>query len=321
MESPVFSIITPIYNSAVYLHRCIDSVCRQSFINWELILIDDGSTDESCDICINYAKKDPRIVYYRQDNRGVSSARNSGISRSTGEWILFLDSDDELFCQTLESLYSIIREQDGPDLIIGGYEIYDDHGLLSYGIKDRISTLLSRDSAIRLMYIPEYYRYLGYICSKCYKSSIIRKQAILFNELIYFNEDRLFTTQYLCHCESCFFFTEPIYKYYESSTSVMNQLNFSFNPRFLTDLDGFIMMKRSIANINTTKEIKALADKGIAQSYWTIKRLMNQFKVNTLKRHISLHRKLLTNLPITNYFRLILQPMAAGLLRRLIFAK
>lgn len=91
---PKFTVIIPVYNVAAYLAKCIDSVLKQEFKQYEVILIDDGSTDESGTICDKFAEQDKRIVVIHQKNKGLSAARNIGIENAKGEYILFLDSDD-----------------------------------------------------------------------------------------------------------------------------------------------------------------------------------------------------------------------------------
>ena len=94
---PRFSIIIPIYNEEAYLREAIDSVLAQTVSDWELLLVDDGSTDASAAICADYAASDARIRMLRQPNRGLSAARNAGLAAAKGEWIAFLDGDDLLF--------------------------------------------------------------------------------------------------------------------------------------------------------------------------------------------------------------------------------
>src|SRR5690554_2682260 len=98
------SIIIPVYNKAPYLDSCISSVINQTYKNLEIIIIDDGSTDNSLEICENYRKKDERIQLISQENQGVSVARNKGIQKASGEWIYFLDADDYLELDAFEIL-------------------------------------------------------------------------------------------------------------------------------------------------------------------------------------------------------------------------
>lgn len=104
------SIIVPVYNVEQYLSKCIDSILKQTYSKFELILINDGSKDKSGEICENYAKEDSRIKVIHQSNRGQSAARNIGIKMSKGEWILFIDSDDIVHHQMLEFLIRAARE-------------------------------------------------------------------------------------------------------------------------------------------------------------------------------------------------------------------
>lgn len=90
------SIIIPVYNAEKYLHRSIGSILRQEFLSFELILVDDGSTDSSPEVCDYYANNDQRVVVYHQNNMGASSARNQGIEIAKGKWVIFVDADDEL---------------------------------------------------------------------------------------------------------------------------------------------------------------------------------------------------------------------------------
>ena len=91
---PQISVIVPVYNTEKYLHRCIDSILAQTFTDFELLLIDDGSTDNSGTICDEYATKDSRVRVFHKKNGGVSSARNLGVDNAKGEWVTFVDSDD-----------------------------------------------------------------------------------------------------------------------------------------------------------------------------------------------------------------------------------
>ena len=96
MNKPFISIIVPVYNAEKYLHKCIDSILAQTYSNFELLLIDDGSKDLSYEICVNFSKKDERIKVLKKRNEGVSSARNLGLDNATGDWLTFVDADDTL---------------------------------------------------------------------------------------------------------------------------------------------------------------------------------------------------------------------------------
>lgn len=118
---PIVSIIVPVYNVEKYLERCLDSILSQTYDDFELILVDDGSTDSSGGICDNYVSKDARIKVYHQTNLGVSAARNQGLDIAIGEFILFIDSDDYIDGDYIKSFIDIQRKS-GADWIIEGYK-------------------------------------------------------------------------------------------------------------------------------------------------------------------------------------------------------
>ena len=117
---PVISIIVPVYNAEKYLHRCIDSILSQTFTDFELLLIDDGSTDSSSIICDDYLREDSRVRVFHKKNGGVSSARNMGLDNAKGKWITFVDSDDFIssnFCE-------ILLDNENEDLVICSFETF-----------------------------------------------------------------------------------------------------------------------------------------------------------------------------------------------------
>lgn len=121
--NPIISIIVPVYNGDKYLSRCVDSILNQTFHDWELLLVDDGSTDKSGEICDEYATKDDRIRGLHKSNGGVSSARNYGIRHSCGKWLTFIDIDDYVQDSFLEIL---IKEANSVDMVVSGaYYIND----------------------------------------------------------------------------------------------------------------------------------------------------------------------------------------------------
>ena len=316
-SSPVVSVIVAAYNAGSYIARCLDSIAGQTFKDFDVIIVDDGSTDDSGTICAGYTQKDPRFRVITKENGGVSSARNSGLEQVHGKWVTFVDADDILPENALEILLKKATDKDF-DLVFAGYEVYDEHFTKSYQVQERIDEVLDRDHAISLLYKPKYYRYLGYVWGKLYKSDIIRNHHLQFSPDITFNEDRLFVTDYLAHCTRIRFTTEPVYNYYEHSASAMASLEIGFNPKFLTDLDAMIRMRRIVANYSQANLDNAV--KGIASSYWRIQGMMNSFHANTAKRILSLHGKLLRNLSLKDYCELIIGTFFKKIYRKLAHA-
>lgn len=191
---PKISVIVPVYNAEQWLERCVDSIVAQTYVDWELLLIDDGSTDRSGDICDRYAVSDPRIQAFHKPNGGVSSARNLGLDHAQGEWITFVDSDDYTYPCWLEN-YDIEHNAEF-DLICQGFETDRDftdyygvdnktrHGFYFKGdIKEGLELLFDNNI-------------LGYPWCKAFKREIIKNNNLKFDISIKFKEDELFLFQY-----------------------------------------------------------------------------------------------------------------------------
>lgn len=191
---PKISVIVPVYNAQNYLHLCIKSILSQSFTNWELLLVDDGSKDDSKLICDEYAAKDNRIRVFHKENGGVSSARNLGIENAIGEWITFVDSDDYIssdYCQ-------LLLDNNGEDFIISSYALFGDFN----------DELIIHDSSFSK---EQLYSTLGECLSKphfstpwgkLFKRSILQSSGLRFLENIDSTEDTLFVYGYLLHVRS-----------------------------------------------------------------------------------------------------------------------
>ena len=127
-SSPLVSIIVPIYNKEQFVNRCVDSIVNQTYTNIEVLLIDDGSTDSSKEICDNYAIKDKRVIVIHQENGGVNHARYQGVQTANGDWGMFVDADDEIPINAIESL---ISESGNYDIISGAVYFHDQQGKVS----------------------------------------------------------------------------------------------------------------------------------------------------------------------------------------------
>ena len=247
MASPQLSIIVPVYNVEKYLARCIDSILNQSFTDFELLLIDDGSKDSSGSICDAYAEKDSRIRVFHKENGGVSSARNVGLDNANGEWIYFVDSDDELKDSGIKTMIGCISDE--VDMVLAGIEEYFEDGSLIYSVSVKINELMSPSESVQICYekYSRYYRYLGYMCIRLFRKKIIEDHRIRFDESISVKEDTLFIIQYLCNCSGkTFFTTEPVYKYHRHSTSVMTSLWGKWDNKYVSSFYAIQKMLYSI---------------------------------------------------------------------------
>lgn len=273
---PKVSVIIPVYNAEKTLHRCVDSVLAQTFTDFELILINDGSTDNSGKICDEYAQKDSRIVVIHKENGGVSSARNKGINVANGEWISFVDSDDEYYNnQSLGYIYSNIS--DSIELVIGGYVCCNENGDIIYQMSNNINKVLTPIEGLKLYYKPRYYNYLGYTWIKLYNRRFLLKNNLRFNELITYNEDGLLHIQYCSLMNGNIkYTTTPFYKYYQLPSSAMGKLEQKFEKKFISDFDSFVKMYDTIRPFNNPSLTK-MAKLGIINSYNRIIYMMHKF--------------------------------------------
>lgn len=194
MHKPLISVIIPVYNVETYLDACIQSLMEQSYSNFELILVDDGSVDSSGDICDCWTKKDSRIKVIHQRNKGVSFARNAGLDIMSGQYCTFVDSDDFVQPDFLKHLVDAI-EKNHADVAFGGYvKIYP---------ADRKVEVNHKFEVLEISKLQERlwggYGYANNVCSKLYKSSIIKKFNLRFDEQLTNSEDVLFLKSYLAY--------------------------------------------------------------------------------------------------------------------------
>lgn len=189
---PKISVIVPVYNSEKYLYRCIDSLLAQSFKDFELILIDDGSTDNSGRICDDYSTLDNRAIVYHKANGGVSSARQMGLEKSQGEFIIFADPDDWVDSNMLMSMLSNIGEE--TDVLICDYYIASSPKR-EYLRKQRPAFLKS-DSILRQLITGKLH---GSTCNKLYRRKTLLKYNISFPEGVNYCEDLWFNCDFFMH--------------------------------------------------------------------------------------------------------------------------
>lgn len=207
----MISIIIPVYNVAPYLADCIDSIEKQSYVDWELILVDDGSTDKSGIICDSYALKDNRIHCFHQANGGVSQARNTGMSHAQGEWITFIDGDDWIKEDYLFQLFEPISQNPQLDFVHGGG--------LNYREGVGVTVNQQYDYYLGSEHLHLLRSFRGVVFSKMFRRSIIEEHQIQFDTKVSIAEDYLFTLDYLLHVHSYCFIPSTGYYYRHRSTS------------------------------------------------------------------------------------------------------
>jgi glycosyltransferase len=299
-ELPLFSVIMPVYNGAPFLHRSIDSILGQSFHDFELIIVDDGSTDSSASICQEYSQKDSRIRLISQSNSGVSAARNTGIEHVSATWITFCDADDYVYPNWLQNFANCIS--DDYDLLIQGFETDRSFDGSQSGEKCFFDFDLDNTNALIQVCQDGI---LGYTFVKAFRSEIIEKYQIRFDTKLKFREDEVFVLDYIRYARRVkaipnigyFYFVPDFNKKYDMSVNsynyVLESINdrhnyfdgiqeYSFYKRTLGDLsDGYIlkMVKEGRRNLHSNlKCIKDFVHKNM--SYHPMNPRLKQFLLN-----------------------------------------
>lgn len=220
---PDVSIIVPIYNVEKYLRRCIDSILSQTFISFELLLIDDGSTDASGAICDEYALMDRRIHVTHQINRGVSAARNVGLDKSVGKYVCFVDSDDWV---TSDYLATLMEQVQGFDvLFFCFFHRYNDESSMSLSLRRQcaVNEIEKEQLLLFLCKNDTGYNVLGYTCDKIFRRDLIEKYNLRFDENICLGEDEIFALAYCLKAQSLKVIPDVLYNYSQRAGGLASQ--------------------------------------------------------------------------------------------------
>lgn len=220
---PKLSVIVPVYNVEAYLARCVESILAQSFADFELILVNDGTRDGSAAIMAETAQRDSRVRCIHQENGGLSSARNAGIGVAEGEYIVFIDSDDWIAPGLFENAVRAAEESGATQVLWNYRRVWDGREEGAYlSFADEVIDLQAMGLA---RYFYDYfmpYRHGQEAWSKLYRLAVIREQGLLFepNDEI-FAEDTLFSAKYLMHTRRIAALSTPYVNYYQRADSIM----------------------------------------------------------------------------------------------------
>lgn len=238
------SVVIPVYNAEKYIGRCIDSVLNQSYHNLDIIIINDGSTDISGEICEDYAKKDMRITVVHQINAGVSSARNVGIENAKGEYICFIDSDDWVESTYIEDFfYNNLNEV---DLCIQGYVVDYESKKPSRNVKFLKSEVCFGKDIYRVFKYAE----INYInnspCWKLFKVGIIKENDLLFDENISYGEDHLFVLNYFLYVNSVRSVLKEGYHYEQKVSDSLTTVYVNDDKLYYYGLNSYELRRKNI---------------------------------------------------------------------------
>lgn len=219
------SVIVPIYNAEKYLVRCVNSLLRQSYGDLEVILVDDGSTDGSGAMCNDFAAHDDRIKVIHKPNGGLSDARNSGLSVSSGEYVMFLDSDDYYASDIMADIVSDL-ENNPCDVWVGGAYAVDNAGKIS-GTKNHFPNVLPRMFGSReyLELLGENREYVSFCVQfMAYRADFLRQNNCRFYDGIY-HEDELWTPEVILKAETVYRSNRLFYYHVYQEGSIMHSSN------------------------------------------------------------------------------------------------
>lgn len=241
---PLISIIVPIYNVEKYLSRCIESILSQTFSNIEIILIDDGSTDNSGNICEEYAQKDYRVKFFYKENGGVSAARNYGLDKARGEWITFVDSDDWIDKNMYYEMYNKAVSSRADIVLCSFYEYY---GPTRQILRDTLLEESEKSTIFRNSFLS-----FTSLCNMLVHRSLYDKYKLRIPEYIVNCEDFWLTIRLFYYAKKISSIHIPLYYYNrENINSILNNLNEERrNSEYLSYLDTIdFLQNKGILNL------------------------------------------------------------------------
>ena len=216
---PKVSIIVPVYNAEKTISRCIDSILGQEFHDFELILVDDGSTDASPNILESYATKDGRIHAIHKQNAGVSNARNTGLDHARGHYVQFLDADDWITPDATKLLVRAMEENDVDMVIADFYRVIGER-VARKGNIDFDSPITREDYADLMLESPADF-YWGVLWNKLYRRDIIEKYHLRMDPDVSWSEDFIFNMEYVLHTHTIYPLHAPVYYYVKTEGSLV----------------------------------------------------------------------------------------------------
>ena len=209
--APLVTVVVPVYNACHTLRACVESITTQRYTALQIVLVNDGSRDESLALCRQLAATDARITVLTHENAGVSATRNAGLSIARGEYIAFVDSDDRLAPDAFSRLVARMRETHS-DLTLATF-------YMTVGSKSSLRGCIRRDDEMDLTPYMQYFAkapgsfYFSVLWNKLYRADIIRDNGVRFDEALHWGEDFDFNVQYLRYARAFATLAEPTYYY------------------------------------------------------------------------------------------------------------
>lgn len=240
MNTPLISVIVPAYNCENYIGRCIEKILNQSFEDFELIIIDDGSIDKTFEICRSYLSKDHRIILLKKSNGGVSSARNKGIDIAKGKYISFIDADDYVDSSFLEDFY--LEHSENVHLYVQGYKLEIPNVKASLNKINR-KGIVNEKEFFDIIFTT------GFIMApwaKLFSSKIIKDNNIRFNENHSYAEDRLFNAHFIQKSNTFALSDKASYHYTQENPDALTKKNYPADKMYAFVKEFSLLVKEMI---------------------------------------------------------------------------
>lgn len=263
---PLVSIIVPVYNAEKYLGKCVESILTQTFSNFELILVDDGSTDTSAKICDNFEKTDARITVFHKENGGQSSARNYGVNHSNGKWIAFVDADDYV---TKEYLIVLLKgiNQFGGNISICNYRLDGEKPV--FNVENEHSPKVIERDKLKDLFLKRQINIV--VTAMLIDKNTFVEQNLWFDESVKFGEDAIFYWKLILSQDYCVYNETQIYNYcvhLGSTTTAPTK------EKILTNLKAFERLRQEMVHTQGSK----FADFVFARQCFSIIRIYAVYK-------------------------------------------
>lgn len=271
MTFPEISVVVPVYKVEKYLERCVQSILDQTFTEFELLLIDDGSPDRCPELCEEFAQSDGRIRVIHQKNQGLSAARNKGIESANGKYLAFIDSDDWIHPEMLERLHREIIENDA-QIAVCGYSIVHEGA----GTEEVEETWLKKEGltgvgAISLIGSKSYNMAFVIACNKLYRKEVFQTVRYPVGKV---NEDVFVTGDLYLQCDKICSVPEPYYYYVQREGSIMHTCNVSS----LDGVEGYYLLFMRLHDLGYTEVMADIEKRLFAQLTVVYRQLSPELK-------------------------------------------
>lgn len=232
------TVIIPVYNAAKHLSQCLDSIINQTLKEIEIIIINDGSTDNSRTLILGYLGKDSRITFIDSENEGVSASRNKGMAKATGKYIGFVDSDDYIDLTMYQQLYDIAEGQHASMAICNAIEVADKQKLKKRLQLDNETFLISDKARLLLNFLS--FKYDSANWNKIYMSKIVKQYNLAFDKQLAIWEDLLFNLKFIAYADKVSTLSEELYYYRVHDTSVIGDSKLILSEQYNLFYESYI---------------------------------------------------------------------------------